>query len=444
MRAHKDSKYNRIRYRIFEIIQIGNISDLPSKLVDLVLAVAIISNIASVFLETFDRMSQYQALFSTIEYVTAILFTIEYVLRLWTADYLYPSEEHIMGAELRFIFSVTGIIDLCCFVPFYLPFVFPSGLVAFRILRVLRIFRLLRVNAYYDAFNVITDVINEKKNQLISAVFIILILIMASSLIMYNLEHEAQPEAFRNAFSGIWWSVATMLTVGYGDIYPVTTAGQIVAIIMSFLGVGLVAIPTGIISAGFVEKWSHMNAVSHDNYAPSGALDKTIDPSTGPMNMAGFRAQRRPKNVISRDATIKLLETEKRGVLSVIGDGGYPYTVPVNYKYDSSCNRIYIHGSKVGHKNEAIRKNSKVCFTVYGNEFSEEGDWAPYVQSAVVFGKCYLIDEINAVTEKTRLLAQKYYPSQEEIEEEIAKDIHGVQLYEIVIEHMSGKQIHEK
>ena len=131
-----------------------------------------------------------------------------------------------------------------------------SGFVAFRMLRVVRIFHLFRVNSYYDSFNVIKSVIYEKRNQLASSIFIILILMTASSLCMYSAEHEAQPEAFANAFSELWWSVSTMLTVGYGDIYPITTAGQIMAIVIAFLGVGVVAIPTGIISAGFVEQYT--------------------------------------------------------------------------------------------------------------------------------------------------------------------------------------------
>jgi voltage-gated potassium channel len=101
-------------------------------------------------------------------------------------------------------------------------------------------------------------VIREKKNQLISSMCMILILMIASSLCMYSLEHDAQPDKFKNAFSGIWWSVSTLLTVGYGDIYPVTFTGRIMAIIISFLGVGMVAIPTGIISAGFVEQYTEL------------------------------------------------------------------------------------------------------------------------------------------------------------------------------------------
>ena len=128
-------------------------------------------------------------------------------------------------------------------------------------LRVIRIFRLFKINAQYDAFNVITDVIKEKKNQLLSSMSLILILTVASSLCMYSLENEAQPDQFKNAFSGIWWSVSTLLTVGYGDIYPVTIGGKIMAIIISFLGVGMVAIPTGIISAGFVEQYTRLKRI---------------------------------------------------------------------------------------------------------------------------------------------------------------------------------------
>lgn len=255
-------KYNSIRKRVFQIIQIGNTSDFWSKTFDFVIVLSILLNLFVVFFETFDMSADYYGILCDIERVTVIIFTAEYALRLWTADYLYPKEKHLLGAELKFIFSLYGLIDLLCFLPYYLPIVFPSGIVAFRILRVIRIFRLFRINAYYDAFNVITDVLKEKKNQIFSAVFIILMLVMASSLIMYNLEHEAQPESFKNAFSGIWWAVSTLLTVGYGDIYPITNIGRFVGILLAFLGVGLVAIPTGIISAGFVEQYSRVKNLS--------------------------------------------------------------------------------------------------------------------------------------------------------------------------------------
>ena len=123
----------------------------------------------------------------------------------------------------------------------------------FRIIRILRVFR---IHHYADPLRVIGDVIKKKKGQLLSSIFSVFILMIASSLMMYNLEHEAQPEAFANAFSGFWWAANTLLTVGYGDIVPVTLAGKICGTLLTFLGVGIVAIPTGILSAGFMEQVS--------------------------------------------------------------------------------------------------------------------------------------------------------------------------------------------
>ncbi len=247
----------KLRRKIFNIIQIGSKGNFISRFFDFFIVVMIIANIAVTVLDTFDEMEHLYGLFCIVELVTTIVFTIEYILRLWTADFLYPEKKRI-SAIVAFIFSFYGLIDLLSFLPYYLPIFFPAGIVAFRMLRVIRIFRLFKINARYDAINVITDVLKEKKNQLLSSVVLIFIMMLASSLVMYSLEHEAQPDQFRNAFSGIWWSASTLLTVGYGDIYPVTIGGRIMAIAITFLGVGMVAIPTGIISAGFVEQYTKL------------------------------------------------------------------------------------------------------------------------------------------------------------------------------------------
>ncbi len=254
-------KRQRIKARVFDIIQIGNVKDTPSRAFDVFITIVIIASLTGVILSTYDELARFESLFYLIEIVTSIIFTIEYGLRVWTSEYLYPHKTKGKAA-FSFIFSVTGIVDLLTFLPFYLPLFLPAGAVAFRVFRVIRIFRLFKINSRYDAFSVIIDVINEKKKQILSSFAMVLILMVASSLCMYSLEHEAQPELFKNAFSGIWWSVSTLLTIGYGDIYPVTLGGRIMAIIISFLGVGMVAIPTGIISAGFVESYTKINRIA--------------------------------------------------------------------------------------------------------------------------------------------------------------------------------------
>lgn len=196
-----------------------------------------------------------------IENITVAMFCADYILRLFAAKYMYPEAKGFRAVR-KYILSFTGIIDMLSFLPYYLPVFFPTGAAAFRMLRVMRVFRLFRINAYYDSLRLITDVLRSKRQQLFSSVFTILILMLASSLCMYSLEHEAQPEVFSNAFSGIWWSASTLLTVGYGDIYPITTLGKLFGIFITFLGVGMVAIPTGIISAGFVDQYSRIKRMS--------------------------------------------------------------------------------------------------------------------------------------------------------------------------------------
>lgn len=252
----------KIRKRVFEIIEIGSNYDAICWGYDFFNTFTILLNLAASMAYTFNSMeAKHGELLLNLEAFTIAFFAVDFVLRVWTAKYLYPNVTE-GRAIVKYLTSFTGIVDILSFLPYYLPIFFPAGAVAFRMLRIIRIFRLFRINAYYDSLNVITEVIISKKQQLLSSVFIILILMLSSSLCMYSLENKAQPDVFTNAFSGIWWAASTLLTVGYGDIYPVTIMGKVFGIFISFLGVGMVAIPTGIISAGFVDQYSRIKRMS--------------------------------------------------------------------------------------------------------------------------------------------------------------------------------------
>lgn len=250
-------KLKKIKRRIFDIIQIGNREDVPSTAFDIFISICIVASIVMVLLHTFDSLDVYRNIFSAIEFGTIIIFIIEYLLRIYTVDCLYEGVSY-PKAVVKFVFSFYGIIDLLTIISFFVPVIYSTGVVALRMLRVVRIFRLFAIAQNYDAFNIIFDVLMKKLDQLLSSLVMIFMLMMFSSVCMYSLEHPVQPDVFKNAFSGFWWSVSTILTVGYGDMYPITIGGRICAIIISFLGVGLVAIPTAIISAGFVEHYNDM------------------------------------------------------------------------------------------------------------------------------------------------------------------------------------------
>ena len=262
MDHQKRSLWLKRRRRVSEIIEVGTADDFVSRAYDFTGTAIVIINLIVTVMYTFNRMeADYGPLLLTIEAFTVAFFAMDYGLRVWTAQFIRPGMPE-RRAVWKYVTSFTGVVDLLSWLPYYLPFFFPAGAAVFRILRVVRIFRLFQINAYYDSLNVIGEVINSKRQQLFSSVFIILVLMLASSLCMYSLENEAQPEVFSNAFSGIWWSVSTLLTVGYGDIYPITIPGKIMGIFISFLGVGMVAIPTGIISAGFVDQYSRLKRMS--------------------------------------------------------------------------------------------------------------------------------------------------------------------------------------
>lgn len=195
----------------------------------------LLTNVSVTVLYTFDRMElQYGGILLLLEAVTIACFAVDYILRLIAAQFMNPSLSEYQALK-KYVFSFSGVVDLLSFLPYYLPIFFPTGAAVFRMFRAVPIFRLFQINTYYDSLNVIADVISSKKQQLFSSVFTILVLMLGSSLCMYSLEHEAQPEVFSNAFSGMWWSVSTLLTVGYGDISPVTTLGKIFSIFIMAL-----------------------------------------------------------------------------------------------------------------------------------------------------------------------------------------------------------------
>lgn len=157
-----------------------------------------------------------------------------------------------------------------------------------------------------------------------------------------------------------------------------------------------------------------------------------------------FRPIRKKKNQISDEAAKELLRTSRRGVFAVNGDDGYPYAIPINFLYDEDAQKIYFHGSRAGHKVDSLRACDKVCFTVYGNETIKDEPWAPYMQSVVLFGRCRLLESGEESLALVKRFAMKYYPDESLVDIEIAEGGKAVQMYEITIEHYSGKEVQER
>ena len=248
-----------LRKRIFEIIQPDNGTSKLSRIFDRIITALILTSVVIVFAGTFDLQPCARRVLFVIESFASIVFTIEYVLRIVTADFLYPGSG-AFTSRVKYVTSPMAIVDLVAVLPFWLPMILPGTMLGIRALRLVRLLRIFKLNRYFDGMKLLGDVIVSKKSELIGSVFVVGILIVISSLLMYSAEHDAQPEVFRNGFSGLWWAVATLTTVGYGDIYPVTVTGRIMGAIIALFGLAAVAIPSGIISSGLMEKFSQSKA----------------------------------------------------------------------------------------------------------------------------------------------------------------------------------------
>ena len=214
----------------------------------------IILNVFSLILASYKEIYlQYQFFFETFENFSVIIFTLEYLFRLFTADLEYI-DGSTFSKRIKFTFSVFGLIDLFAILPFFLPLIFPFDLRVLRILRLFRLLRIFKLGRLSKSLQTITSVLKESKSELSITLFVAFILLILSSTLMYYVENEAQPDKFENIGQSLWWSVATLTTVGYGDIYPITGLGKILSSIIAIIGIGFIALPTGIISSAFINK----------------------------------------------------------------------------------------------------------------------------------------------------------------------------------------------
>ena len=259
--------YKRIKRTVFEVIQVSTDASehdrIASRIFDDIIMALIVFSVLSVFICTFTIPDWLFQILIRIEFVSIIIFTVEYALRIWTANLLFP-ELNPVRARIRYILSPMAIIDLVAILPVILPILHTYNLVGFRVFRLVRLLRIFKLNRYSDALTAIGEVFRSKAQQMIASIFFVFIILVLASLLIYYAEHDAQPDQFGNAFSGLWWAVATLTTVGYGDIYPITPIGRTLGAIIAILGIGMVAVPTSILSAGFMETLEKQTSAQKD------------------------------------------------------------------------------------------------------------------------------------------------------------------------------------
>jgi len=237
------------RERVYDVLDYDNTAGPLELGVTAGLVALIIANAVAVILESEPGLGeQYAPFFSAFEAFSVAVFSVEYFLRLWSIT-ARPSYREPLAGRVRYLATPYAVIDLLAVLPFYLPFLIPVDL---RILRVLLLFKLGR---YSTAFEFVRRVVRRKRSELFVAVFISLLLLVVVSSLMYEVEHEAQPEAFPSIVGTMYWSLVTLTTLGYGDVVPLTTVGRVLASITAVIGVALFGLPAGILASGFFEEF---------------------------------------------------------------------------------------------------------------------------------------------------------------------------------------------
>jgi voltage-gated potassium channel len=222
--------------------------------------ILIILNIIAVMLETVPEIHDPHAEFFRIfDLVSVIIFTIEYILRVWSSNH-DPRYKHSLHGRLRYIISTDGLIDLLAILPFYIHVFVGFDLRVLRIFRLLRFLRLFRLTAYMKSARMVRNVFRSRANELKLSLVLILFFIIIASCLLYFAEHLAQPEIFSSIPATLWWAVVTATSVGYGDMVPVTPLGKTLSGILSLLGLAVFALPAGIITAGFLEEMRKIKA----------------------------------------------------------------------------------------------------------------------------------------------------------------------------------------
>lgn len=250
---------DRLQRRVFQILEEPLPGDSVSRIVQGLLVTIICVNVAAMMLSSVQSLAAaYAPWFWAIEVFSVVVFSVEYILRLWAVTQGSRFGRPVLG-RLRYAATPLALVDLVAVLPFYLPMLLPVNLLFIRVLRLLRLARLLKIGRYSESLRTVGWVLSERKGELVAALMVLLVLLVLTSSLMYQVEHEAQPQVFASVFDAMWWAAATLTTVGYGDVYPITPLGKVLGGAVAILGIGLFALPAGILGSGFVERLRRKN-----------------------------------------------------------------------------------------------------------------------------------------------------------------------------------------
>ena len=251
--GHKElGAYSKVKQWVFSMIEPEKFHSKKTTVFNVVVMSLIFVSVGIVFAATFNLPHTTMDILKKVEFWIVIVFTVEYALRIWTANLLYQGKNWFM-ARVCYVFSPMAIIDLLAIFPFYIPFVLPKEMISIRALRALRFLRMFKLNRHFKTLAILDSVIREKAKDLLVVFIYMVLIVMFLSVVVYSVEHDVQPDKFDTVYAALWWAVETFTKAGTRGVYPITTLGRVIGVIVAVLGICLFALPTGIIVSGLNE-----------------------------------------------------------------------------------------------------------------------------------------------------------------------------------------------
>jgi len=253
LKFHRDNKTKSLRAQIFALFNATPQSHSVNKYIDTVVILAVLVSVVCIVLETVQEIeSVWSREFHILDLITVVIFSIEYVLRVYSCCELKQYEQPVKG-RIKYIFSASALVDLVAICPFYID-IFLAKSIDLRFLRIFRLTRLLKLTRYTGTLNTLVKAVQREKYVLLAAAFMMFLMIILTASLGFMFEHDAQPDKFESIPTAMYWAVVTLASVGYGDITPITPLGRLMTVVVSFVGIGIFAIPAGLMASSFTDQ----------------------------------------------------------------------------------------------------------------------------------------------------------------------------------------------
>ena len=303
-----------MRTRIYNILEMTDPQDFLSRAFSLFIVTLISLNVLCIVLESIPELDLlYRTQFFAIEIVSTVIFALEYSLRLWSCVESETEKKAPLKSRIKYALSPLAIVDLLAFLPSILQVIFPG--IDLRFLRVLRLLRVFKLTRYFTSFELLLNVLHEERKNLAGIFFVLLVILTLAASALYLVERDMQPDKFGSIPQAMWWAIAALTTVGYGDVYPLSPAGKVLGSLVTIVGIGMVALPSGILASAFSEQMRRKREslqLAIDDALIDGMIDETEKKAIKELGDSIGLSEEQIGDLVKHSSTIMKIAREQR------------------------------------------------------------------------------------------------------------------------------------